>query len=103
MVPPFIGHGADIDLATEQLNEAGMTHIIDATAPSVKAVPSGERSQVAELDASKLIYTRNTNPKAVPEPNSPEVWQMSSYVVAHPFPPPPTKEKQSVPKHTRAL
>lgn len=51
----------------------GQKHIIDKSAPSIVAA-NGNPSRLCELDASRLIFTRNQNPKAVPEPNSPEVW-----------------------------
>ena len=83
---------------TSELIKAGVEHTILKTAPSLTTNGTngtngtkpltnvhenghlnGYHSTIAELDASKLIFTRNTNPKAVPEPNSPEVWSQSEY------------------------
>ena len=63
-----------------ELTNAGIKHTIAKTAPSTAI--NGFSSSLAELDASKLIITRNTNPKTVPEPNSPEVWSQSVYALS---------------------
>ena len=63
---------------TTDLVRTGIKHTIAETAPSI--VPDGHDSGLQELDASKLIFTRNNSPKAVPEPNSPEVWTQNVYV-----------------------
>ena len=65
--------------STSQLVADGVTHTINKTAHSLKPVTNGTVSRLAELDASRLIYTRNTSPKAVPEPNSAEVWAQATY------------------------
>lgn len=36
-------------------------------------------SNLQELDASKIDFNLNPNPKTVPEPNSPEVWAQKTY------------------------
>ena len=62
-------------VAIESISElvtSGQKHIIAKSAPSIAA--NGQLSKLRELDASLLTFTRNTQPKAVPEPNSPEVW-----------------------------
>ena len=57
----------------QELTSPGIKH---STAPLVTTnrnlTPSNK-----ELDASKLIFTRNLSPHAVPEPDSPEVWTQS--------------------------
>lgn len=65
---------------TSSLVKSGIEHVIAKTAPSI--APQGACSSLQELDASKLIFTRNLNPKPVPAPNSPEVMTMSTYVVS---------------------
>ena len=65
---------------TSQLAEDGITHTIAKTAHSLRPTTVRTQSYLAELDASQLIYTRNVNPKAVPEPNSAEVWAQETYV-----------------------
>ena len=61
---------------TSELTHSGIKHTITKTAPSVitngNAIPT-----IDELDASKLVFTRNLSPRAVPEPDSPEVWTQS--------------------------
>ena len=49
----------------------GQKHTVGRTAPSIAA--NGHSGHLQELDASHLIFTRNAAPKAVPEPNSPEI------------------------------
>jgi len=56
------------------LTKAGTITILE------KTVSNGPT--VADLDASKLIFTPNLNPKPVPAPNSPEVWSQS-YTTDH--------------------
>ena len=56
---------------TSELTETAIKHAIIKTAPSITT--NGASTHLSELDASKLIFTRNQNPRAVPEPNSPEV------------------------------
>ncbi|MCJ1415807.1 hypothetical protein MMC32_002140 [Xylographa parallela] len=62
---------------TRGLANAAMKNTIARTAPSLKSTTNGTYSSLAELDAGKLTYTRNLNPKSVPEPDSPEVWSQS--------------------------
>ena len=57
---------------TSELTSTGIQRILDKTAPSI--VANGSCTHLDELDASKISFTRNTNPKSVPEPNSSEVW-----------------------------
>ena len=61
---------------TSELTHSGIKHTVTKTAPSLttngNSIPT-----IDELDASKLIFTRNLNPRAVPEPDSPEVWSQS--------------------------
>lgn len=57
---------------TSELTRSGIKHTIHETGlyPS-----SNETStRMNDLDASKLIFSRNLKPKKVPEPDSPEVW-----------------------------
>lgn len=65
---------------TSELTKAGVNHTIEKTAPSLKPAANGTSIQLAELDASMLMFTRNLSPKAVPEPGSPEVWAQATYV-----------------------
>ena len=58
------------------LSKAGVKHTIKDTAPSI--VANGHSNGLQELDASKLTFTRNTKPKAVPEPKSAEVTAMTA-------------------------
>ena len=60
---------------TSELSEAGVKHTMRDTAPSIGA--NGHSAGLQELDASKITFTRNTKPKAVPEPDSAEVTAMS--------------------------
>ena len=60
---------------TSDLREAGVKHTIKDTAPSI--IANGHSNGLQELDASKLTFTRNDKPKAVPEPNSAEVTAMN--------------------------
>lgn len=57
---------------TSDLTFSGIKTTIKETAPSI--APNVSHTPVHELNASNLIFTRNTMPKAVPEPNSSEVW-----------------------------
>ena len=61
---------------TSELAHSGIKHILTKTAPSVIANGSSNPG-INELDASKLVFTRNLSPHAVPEPDSPEVWTQS--------------------------
>lgn len=54
----------------------GIKHTVTKTAPSL-TTDGTSNPPIDELDASKLVFTRNLNPRAVPEPDSPEVWTMS--------------------------
>ena len=63
---------------TSELNTAGIKRTIYKTAPSLTT--NGSCFHLAELDASKLVFTRNLNPKPVPELNSPEILAQSMYV-----------------------
>lgn len=65
--------------STSELVNAGIKHTIEGSAPSIAI--NGGNSHLQELDASKLVFTRNPNPKVVPEPNSPEVWAQNVYEV----------------------
>ena len=78
-----------------ELTQAGIEHTILKTAPSIttngtngtnginghngytNGHSNGPHVALAELDASQLVFTRTTTPRAVPEPNSPEVWSTS--------------------------
>jgi len=60
---------------TSELTKKGIEHTISETAPSIATNgTSTHLDDLDELDASKLTFTRNSNPQEVPEPNSPEVW-----------------------------
>lgn len=61
---------------TSELTHFGIKHSLTKTAPSFIASGNATPS-IDELDASKLVFTRNLYPHAVPEPNSPEVWTQS--------------------------
>ncbi|KAA6410537.1 MAG: branched-chain-amino-acid aminotransferase [Lasallia pustulata] len=58
------------------LVDSGIKHTIAHSAPSLTR--NGAPTALAELDASKLIFTPNPNPRPVPEPNSPEVMSMNT-------------------------
>ena len=61
---------------TSELTYSGIKHAVTETAPSV--ISNGNTTPSSkELDASKLVFTRNLSPSAVPEPDSPEVWTQS--------------------------
>lgn len=60
---------------TSELTHSGIKHTITKTAPSI--ITNGNSTIINELDASKLVFTRNLSPRAVPEPDSPEVWTQS--------------------------
>ncbi|KAL2421819.1 Branched-chain-amino-acid aminotransferase, cytosolic [Exophiala dermatitidis] len=60
---------------TSNLTKAGVESILSKTI-------SNESPAVADLDASKLTFTPNLNPKSVPAPNSPEVWSQN-YTTDH--------------------
>ena len=57
---------------TSELTDTAVDHALSKSAPSIAR--NGTESSLAELDASRIMFTRNTNPQKVPEPNSPEVW-----------------------------
>ena len=59
-----------IQLVSE-LASTGQEHIIGKTAPSVAV--NGVSDNLRKLDASQLVFFPNAAPKAVPQPNSPEV------------------------------
>ena len=59
---------------TAELVNHGIAHTIEKTARSLKPIPNGTSLHLPELDASKLIFIRNENPKSVPAFNCPEVW-----------------------------
>lgn len=61
--------------STSKLTKAGAEHILS------QANPDGSPA-VAQLDASKLTFTPNLNPKSVPAPNSAEVWSQN-YTTDH--------------------
>lgn len=63
--------------STAELTNAGVKHDIEHSAPSMSTNGS---SNLHELDASKLIFTRNPDPRPLPESNSPEVWAQNVYV-----------------------
>lgn len=52
---------------------------IAKTTPSPTLKSSFLSSNFQELNASKIDFNLNPNPKSVPEPNSPEVWAQKSY------------------------
>ena len=61
---------------TSELTHSGIKHAVAKTAPSITT--NGNSTPILnELDASKLVFTRNLSPRAVPEPDSPEVWTQS--------------------------
>ena len=55
--------------STSKLTKAGTNTILEKT--------FSNGSTAADLDASKLTFTQNLNPKSVPAPNSAEVWSQS--------------------------
>ena len=63
---------------TSELTAAAISQTLKETASSI--VLNGSSSSLLELDASKLVFTPNTEPKIVPELNSPEAWSIASYV-----------------------
>ena len=62
---------------TTNLTHDGIQHTLEKTAPSITLATPQAQPQLAELDASKLTFIRNRNPKKVPAPHSPEVWSQS--------------------------
>ena len=58
-----------------QLNQNGVKHALEDTAPSV--LHNGSSTDLQELDAIKLSYTYAKGSRQVPEPDSPEVWSQS--------------------------
>lgn len=60
---------------TSKLTKAGAASILEKTV-------SNDSPSVADLDASRLTFTPNLNPKPVPAPNSAEVWSQS-YTTDH--------------------
>lgn len=63
------------------LTEAGVKYAINGTSPSIAV--DGNPTGLQELDASKITFTRNPNPKTVPEPKAAEIANMSRYVWAN--------------------
>ena len=59
-------------VTTMKLTNTGIENTVEKTAPSI--TDNDPTTPINELDASKLIFERNNSPKAVPEPNSPELW-----------------------------
>lgn len=55
---------------------------IAKTTPSPTLKSSYISSNIQELNASKIDFNLNPNPKSVPEPNSPEVWAQKTYEAA---------------------
>lgn len=82
MSPSAVASVNKTDMASN-LTEAGVKHTIKDTAPSIAV--NGHSTGLQELDASKITFTPNENPKAVPEANSPEVTKMSRYVEEFPI------------------
>lgn len=68
---------------TSELVSAGIKHTVAETAPSIAV--DGSHSNLSELDASKLTFIRNLNPRRIPESDSPEVWAQNMYG-GSPFP-----------------
>ena len=66
---------ADQQGSDGELTTSGIKQKIQETAASM--VHSNGTSGLQELDASKLTFTRNPNPKAVPEPGSAEEASMA--------------------------
>lgn len=60
---------------TSKLTKAGAETILSKTV-------SNDSPAIADLDASKLTFTPNLNPKSVPAPNSLEVWSQN-YTTDH--------------------
>lgn len=61
---------------SSELIRSGIKHSLTETVPSL-TTNCCHTPSIDELDASKLVFTRNLNPHAVPEPDSPEVWAQS--------------------------
>ena len=83
---PSVINSPDYPQAVGELTELGANRIIKDTAPSI--VSSNGTSTLQELDASKITFTRNPNPRAVPEPGSAEEAGMALFVLASSPPPP---------------
>ena len=64
---------------TSELVCAGIKQTVAETASSIAI--HGSHSILGELDASKLTFIRNLNPRPIPEPGSPEVWAQNMYEV----------------------
>ena len=69
---------------TSELVHDDIQNTLKKTAPSTTLSSPPAQPQLAELDASKLIFIRNRHPKKVPQPHSPEVWSQSVYVTLSP-------------------
>ena len=61
---------------TSELMDSGIKQTAVKIASSV-ATDANSTPSSKELDASRLVFTRNTSPHAVPEPDSQEVWTQS--------------------------
>ncbi|KAL6714975.1 hypothetical protein ACLMJK_007235 [Lecanora helva] len=57
--------------STSELTDSAIKHAATKTAALTSTNSSVEH--INELDSSRLVFTRNQNPKDVPEPDSPEV------------------------------
>ncbi|KAL8825839.1 MAG: hypothetical protein Q9191_004168 [Dirinaria sp. TL-2023a] len=60
----------EVPLAVNGFTKSGVSNTIKEIAPSLAS--ENPASPLQQLDASKLTFTRNPNPKAVPEPGSAE-------------------------------
>jgi hypothetical protein len=70
---------ATVPEKVSQLTADGVARTIAKTAPSIAQIGDGH-SVLAELDASKLKFIPNLNPKSVPEPTDPVIDEQSAYV-----------------------
>lgn len=60
-----------------ELVNTGISHTMINTTASTAL--NSQPSKLKELDAARLVFTRNLNPHSVPKPNSPEVWAQNVY------------------------
>ena len=78
---PSVINPPDFPQAVGELTKSGANRIVKDTAPSI--LSSNGTSTLQELDASKITFTRNPNPRAVPEPGSAEEAGMALFVIYH--------------------
>lgn len=71
---------------TQEPVDFSIKRALSRTTPSQTLKSSYISSHLQDLDASKLDFSLNPDPKTVPEPNSPEVWAQKTYEAVQPYP-----------------